>query len=77
MAPCPPLPADQRSPEERRLELTDIVARDFAAPFVTEPPTDFLRAVCEAAFAHVVTDKTEAAYRSIHFVYKYCAFQAS
>ena len=49
----------------RRMGLHDITAHGFRSSFRdwTEERTNFPRAVCEAALAHTVRDKTEAAYR--------------
>jgi integrase len=54
----------------RRLHRTDITAHGFRSAFRdwAAERTTFPRAVCEAALAHVVKDKTEAAYfRSVLF----------
>jgi integrase len=48
----------------RRLDRTDITAHGFRSAFRdwAAERTTFARAVCEAALAHVIEDKTEAAY---------------
>ena len=48
----------------RRLERTDITAHGFRSSFRdwAAERTNIPRAVCEAALAHVVSDKVEAAY---------------
>jgi integrase len=48
----------------RRLKRTDITAHGFRSAFRdwAAERTTFARAVCEAALAHVIEDKTEAAY---------------
>lgn len=48
----------------RRLQREDITAHGFRSAFRdwAEERTNFSRSVCEAALAHVVRDKTEAAY---------------
>lgn len=48
----------------RRLKRTDITAHGFRSSFRdwSAEKTRFSRSVCEAALAHVVSDKTEAAY---------------
>ena len=49
----------------RRMGQRDITAHGFRSSFRdwAEERTNFSRAVCEAALAHTVRDKTEAAYR--------------
>ena len=49
----------------RRMGLRDITAHGFRSSFRdwAEERTNFPRAVCEAALAHTVRDKAEAAYR--------------
>ena len=49
----------------RRMGRRDITAHGFRSSFRdwAEERTNFPRAVCEAALAHTVRDKTEAAYR--------------
>jgi integrase len=48
----------------RRLERSDITSHGFRSAFRdwAAEQTNFPRAVCEAALAHVVKDKAEAAY---------------
>lgn len=49
----------------RRMELTDITVHGFRSAFRdwTAECTEFLNEVCEAALAHVINNKAEAAYR--------------